>query len=688
MADADDTYTRFKVRHYDSPTAGRLAIVTMDNGADHTKPNVFGERALRSLSEVLDEIEGQDDLKGLLLTGKRFIFAVGADVTEFEGITPEDARRGAEEGHRLFARLLDLPVPTLAAINGAAIGGGLEIALHCDYRTISGSANPIAFSEVFLSLLPGWGGTQLAPRVAGTANALKVIVHNALDNNRMLDARQAHELGFADEIIEPVDLFERSVEILEELVTGEREIPSRDPRSDAEAVENARRFARNKVHDGTKAPYLAIDLVEFASEGGDLEEGYRREEDAIAELVPARQAQSSIYAFNLVRQRIRKQPWRPDTPARDLNRVAIVGAGTMGAQLGALFLQKLEVPLVMKDIDEGVLERAREAIEGEVDKAAGKGKMRPGKDRFLKDLVTYTLDYDELAGCDLVLEAVLERMDLKKQIFADVEEVVDEGAVLASNTSSLSIAEMASHLHHPERVIGLHFFNPVKVMPFLEIVRPEGASEQAMATGFEVSKQLRKSGVQCADTPAFIVNRLLSRFNAAAMSALRHGNDFAEIDDAIKELGLPMGPFELFGFVGIKVAYHTAETLHEAFPERFPLDDNFRRIAELDVDGIYDWSQGRVPHEEVAELVEIDDGATPLSAEEIRQRAIEATAEEAKVMLEEEVVADGRDLDTGLLLGAGWPFFMGGICRYADGTGLSDKLFGEALLGERDRAFD
>ncbi len=694
MAD-DEVYTRFKVRYYDSPTvaaarddgAGRLAIVTMDNGADHTKPNVFGERALASLDGALDDIEARDDVAGLLLTGKPFIFAVGADVTEFDGVTPESARRGAEEGHRLFKRIRDLPYPTLAAINGAAIGGGLEIALHCDYRTISTTARPIAFSEVFLSILPGWGGTQLAPRIVGTADACKVIVHNALDNNRMLEADQAHELGFADEIIAPVDLFDRSLEILEELVTGDREIPAREPDHDEEAISNAREYARNKVHEGTKAPYLAIDLIEFASQGGDLEEGYRREEDALAELLPARQAQSAIYAFRLTQQRIKKQPWRPEAQARPLEKVAVVGAGLMGAQLGSLLLEKLEVPLVMKDIDEDVLEQARETIEGDIDEAAGKGKLRAGKERFLKSLVTYTLDDADIAGADLVLEAVVEKMDLKKQIFAEVERHVDEDAVLASNTSALSIEEMASDLAHPERVIGLHFFNPVRVMPFLEIVRTEQASEQALATGFEVSKRLRKSGVACADTRGFIVNRLLMRFNGACMEALRHGNDFAEIDDATKELGLPMGPFELLGFVGLKVAYHTAQTLHDEWPDRFPLDDNFARIAELDVDGIYDWSQGRVPHDEIASAVEVDDGVEPLTADQIRQKAVEATLDEAKVMLDDGVVADPRDIDTGLLLGAGWPFFMGGICKYADETGLSEKHFGGQLISPEDRAF-
>jgi 3-hydroxyacyl-CoA dehydrogenase/enoyl-CoA hydratase/carnithine racemase len=680
--------TEFKLSWYDSPHAGRLALVTMDNGEDYRKPNTIGEGAIASLNATLDEVEGASDCKGLLLTGKPFIFAVGADINMFEGVTPELVLEGTEVGQAAFRRLAALPVPTLAAINGAAIGGGLEIALHCDYRTLSESAFPVAFSEVFLSIFPGWGGTQLTPRLIGAEAALQVIVHNALNTNRMLKAPEAYELGFADRLIPSVDFFHASVALLERLVTGEETIERTAPDHDDldAALANARQFADDKVHGATRAPYAAIDLIEFAARGGDLDEGYRREREAMAELLPARQAQASIYSFRLTQQRVKRQPGKPDAQPRQVRKVGVVGAGLMGAQLGALFLQRLEAPVVMKDIDQGVLDSARAHIDGEIDKLAQRGKLTAGKSRFLKSIVTYTLDNEPLAGADFVIEAVLERPDIKQQVFADVEQVVDAGAVLASNTSSLSVSDMAAKLAHPERVVGFHFFNPVTILPLLEIVRAEQTSDEALATAFEVSKRLRKSGVLCADTPAFIANRLATRFNAAAVEALRYGNDFADIDDAIKELGLPMGPFELFGLVGIRVAYHTAETLHQAYPERFPIDETFRRLAELDVDGIYDWSKGRVPHDAVRAAIEVDPDATPLSAEEIRQRALEAATDEAKIMLDEDVVADARDIDTAMLLGLGWPFFTGGPCKYADLTGLSEKLFGRPLVAERDQA--
>ena len=581
---ADDLQTQFKLTYYQSKKAGRIAVMTMDNGHDYTKPNVFGEGALRSLASALDELESQSDVKGMLLTGKQFIFAVGADTSEFEGIEPDTVREAIRTGHQLFDRIRNLPYPTLAAINGACMGGGLEIALHCDYRTISTGATAIAFPEVFLSILPGWGGTQLTPRLIGGPKALEVIVTNALNNNKVLKPKQAFELGFGDRYIDSAGFLDDSRAFLEAIVAGEETVERNvDPAEGLdEALENTRAFVDGKVHGATQSPYKAIDAIEFAARGGDLDEGRQREIDAMTELLPARQAQAAIYAFDLTQRRVKKQPWKPDAEPRKIRKMAVVGSGLMGAQIGTLFLQRYDVPLVMKDIDEGVLGKAREHIEGELDKRVQRGRMNQGKADFLKSLVTYTTDYAPVAGADFAIEAVLEKMGLKKQIFADLEEVLEDDAVLATNTSSLSVGEMAADLAHPERVVGFHFFNPISVMQFLEIVRPDSASDEAIATAFAVAKKIRKSAVQCADTPAFILNRMLTRFNGAGIEALRHGNDFAEIDEAYKQLGLPMGPFELFGFVGIKVAFHTAETLHDAFPSRFELDENFARVAELE----------------------------------------------------------------------------------------------------------
>jgi 3-hydroxyacyl-CoA dehydrogenase/enoyl-CoA hydratase/carnithine racemase len=682
-----DVFTQFKLTYADRPV-GRLAILTMDNGEDHTKPNTFGEQALASLSEALDTLEAESDVKGLMLTGKPFIFAVGADLTSFTGMNTEEAREGGRRGHEAFARLQELPFPTLAAINGACMGGGLEIALHCDARTLSTGAQALAFPEVFLSIFPAWGGTQLAPRIVGAKHAIETIVGNALNNNKVMSPKEAFERGFADRFIDSATFLDDSFAFLERLVSGEESVERDIDPSEGldEALANARAMADGKTNGATRAPYVALDLIEFAARGGNLDEGRQREQDGLAELLPARQAQASVYAFELTQQRAKKQPWKPDARPRRIRKAAIIGSGLMGSQLGLLHLQRLEVPLVMKDIDERVLERAREHIEGELDKRVSKGRLHPGKAAFLKQLVTYTTSYEDVAGADWVLEAVLERMDLKQGIFADLEAVLDPGSVLATNTSSLSIAEMASKLEHPERVVGFHFFNPVAVLPLVEVIKPDGVSDEAMATAFDVAKQLKKTAVQCADAPAFIVNRLMLRFNGEATKALRAGNDFQEIDRAIQRLGLPMGPFVLFGLVGLKVAYHTAETLAAAFPDRYEIDENFRLMGESDLPAVYDWSKGGEVYPEIRDHLVVDEDATPWTEEQIQRAALDGVADEARRMLDEGVVADARDIDTAMLLGAGYPFFNGGICKYLDQAGISQELFGRPLVTESDGA--
>lgn len=686
-----DAYTECTVRYYDAPRAGRLAIMTMDNGQDYRKPNIFSGEALESLNRALDEVEAQDDVTGLMLTGKPHIFAAGADLNSFSGVDAEFGRQAGRMGHDAFARLSDLPFPTLAAINGVALGGGLEIALHCDYRTVSSAVTAIAFPEVFLSIVPAWGGTQLATRVAGAEQALDVIVHRPLDNNRMMRASEAAERGLVDRVLPAVDFFDGSVALLERLVTDEERIERVDHTVGGDAgldelLDRARQGADARVHGATPAPYRAIDLIEFAARGGDLAEGREREIAALAELLPARQAQAAIYSFDLTQRRVKRQPGKPDVDARPVSKVAVVGSGLMGAQVGALLLQRLEVPLVMKDLDQAVLDQAREAIEGELDKRVQRGRLREPKARFLKSIVHYTLDDADLADADLVIEAVAEVLDVKKKVFADVERVVDAEAILATNTSTLSVSAMASDLAHPERVVGLHFFNPVAVMPLVEVIRGEQTGDTAVSTAFDIAKRARKSAVACADAPGFVFNRVLFRFLGACSKATRAGTAFADVDDAIKALGLPMGPYELLGLVGPEVAAHGARTMHQAFPDRFEHDENLQMIVELGLPGVYDWSQGRVPYDEVAERWTVDAGASPMNGDEIRRMALEAVADEVKTMLDERVVADARDIDTAMLLGGGWPFFNGGICMYLDQTGVSQRLLGERLVGPTDRA--
>jgi len=642
--------TQFKLARVETE-AGPLALLTIDNGEDWQKPNVFGREAMESLAARLEELEGGDWI-GMVLTGKPFVFCVGADINEFHGVDPDTARLGSRAGHELFGRIRALPYPTVAAINGACLGGGVEIALHCDYRTIATSLRHFACPEVFLGLFPAWGGTQLVPRIAGVDAAIRFIVTNPLRQNRMLSGAEAETMGLVDVVLEPAEFLDDSVAFLMQK-TGPREPGPRDSPSDAavgDAIAKARRQLDDSLHGAAPAPYVALDLIEGAF-GWSVEEGYAAEEDAIAELLPGRQAQASLYAFDLVERRAKKDVGKPDVEARPVRKVGIVGAGLMASQLATLFLRRLEVPIALRDLDQETVDRAVSSIEAELESQVQNGRYDEGKARFLASLVEGSTTYDHFADCDLVLEAVFEEMSVKQQVFAEVEAIVSPETILATNTSSLSVTEMASQLDHPERVVGLHFFNPVAVLPLVEIVRTPETDDASLATAWETAKKLRKRPVLVKNAPAFIVNRVLTRMTVVLMDALEQGNTVDETDEAILRLGMPMAPSVLLQMVGPRVANHVLHTLNEAYPDRFPLSETLANYAE-----------GR---DEIAVR-----GDSRRSVEEIQQAALEAIADEIHHMLEEGVVESPKDIDTALLLGAGWPFFLGGITKYLEQIGM------------------
>ena len=653
--------TAFKLARVTRPELPRpVALVTIDNGADHTKPTIFGRPAFESLDRLLSELEA-GDWAALVITGKPYFFSAGADLAEFSRMAPELAREGSRAGHDLFGRIRSLPYPTVAAVKGACLGGSVELALHCDARTISTTVCHFACPECFLGIVPGWGGTQLVPRLVGATTAIEFIVENPLRQNRMLDGRRAHQLGFADRLLEPAEFVDESLSFATELARNRTETaPNREtgdrPQDEpvADTVRKARARLDDVVHGAAPAPYRALDLIEGALSDWSLEEGYRAEEDAIAELLPGPQAQASLYAFDLIERRAKRRP-RFDAGPRPVNAVGIVGAGLMATQLATLFLRRLELPLVIADVDEQVLDRARGTIEAELAALVAKGRYDEGKARFLGSLVRTTTGRAEFADCDLVLEAVFEELELKRSIFAEVEATVAPSCVFATNTSALSVTAMAAGLEQPGRVVGMHFFNPVALLPLVEIVRGEQTDDATAATAFELATKLRKRPLLVKDAPAFVVNRILTRLLSVVLTALERGNSIEETDEAILRLGLPMAPSVLLQMVGPRVALHVLATLHEAYPGRFPLSQTLANYAE-----------GR---EEIAAAEH-----APLSQEEILETALAAIADEIRHLLEDGVVPAAADVDTALILGAGFPFWLGGITKHLEHAGISARM--------------
>jgi len=678
----EEVVTRALVRDVELPDgAGTMALITLDNGFDHTRPSTFGPAGLISLRDALDTVAGrttpeagEQRVVAVGVTGKPFIFAVGADLTGAALIRSRDeALTIARLGHSVFRRFGELSIPSFAFVNGAALGGGLELALHCSYRTISSGVPAVAFPECFLGLLPGWGGTYLLPHLIGPAKALKLIVENPLSQNRMLRGPDAFSLGIADAMFEPADFLAESLRWAARVLTGSETVTRVSPDEEWDsAVGGARFFADGKLHGAAPAVYRAIDLV-AAARGRTRDEGFAAEDEGLADLLLSDELHAGLYAVDLTQKRARKAAGAPDKSlARPVTKVGVVGAGLMAAQIALLFARRLEVPVVLTDLDQARLDAGVGHVKAEIAKLASRGRISADAAARLTGLVSGSLTKDAFADADFVIEAVFEETSVKQQVFAEVEEVVRPDCVLATNTSSLSVTEMAAGLAHPERVVGFHFFNPVAMMPLVEVVRAARTDHPTLATALAVGKGLKKDCVLVKDSPAFVVNRLLTRFLGEVIASVDEGTGFEVAEHAPDPLGLPVTPFLLLQLVGPAVALHVAETLHAAYPDRFAVSPKLRALVEAGKTAVYG------PDSEVDESVAaiLAGGDRPSSAEQVRERALEALAEEIRLMLDEGVVSAPEDIDLCMILGAGWPFHLGGITPYLDHTGIAEKVTG------------
>jgi 3-hydroxyacyl-CoA dehydrogenase/enoyl-CoA hydratase/carnithine racemase len=694
----DEVVTRALVRDVDlgavvpGKGAGVMALITLDNGHDHTKPNTFGVRGLLSLNAALDAIEARvaaGEVAAVGVTGKPFILGAGADLDGAAAALAAAAEPAAAReralgiaslGHAVFRRLGELGVPSFGFINGVALGGGLEVALHCTYRTISSGVAMVALPECFLGLVPGWGGAYLLPRLIGPSAALKVIIENPLAQNKMLRGPEAFGLGIADVMFEPADFLEESLRWAARVLTGAVSVPARElaPAGEWDAAVAAARFlVDGKLHGAAPAPYRALDLV-AAARTATRDEAFGAEDDALADLMLSDELRAGLYAFDLVQKRASRPSGAPDKSlARPVTKVGVVGAGLMAAQIALLFVRRLQVPVVMTDLDQARVDSGVSYVHAEIDKLLSRGRLSADAASRQKALITGSVSKDGFADADFVIEAVFEELSVKQRVFAEVESIVSPECVLATNTSSLSVSAMASGLAHPSRVVGFHFFNPVAVLPLVEVVRGASTDDGAVATAIAVGRTLKKNCVIVADRPAFVVNRLLTRFLGEITAAVDEGTPFEVAEHAADPLGLPMTPFLLLQLVGPAIALHVAETLHAAFPDRFFVSPKLRALAESGKTSVY------LPDFSVDPEVEalLGGGDHPSTGAEVLSRALEGLAQEVRIMLDEGVVAAPEDIDLCMILGAGWPFHLGGITPYLDRTGIAAKVNGAPFRG-------
>ena len=600
---------------------GTLALITLDNGLDHTRPNTFGAKSLAALNDAISAAIATAPA-AIAITGKPFIFAAGADLSALAFLSKrEQSLAIGKLGHDVFRRLGEIEIPTFSFINGLALGGGLEVGLHCNYRTLSSTAFT-GLPEVFLGLVPGWGGATLLPQLIGPEKAVQVIMLNALNNNTMMKSKDALTLGVVDAVYEPADFLEKSVAFAASVLSGATKIERKDFSNDTawDSALATGRAAALKKYGGAEiaAPTRALKLI-AESRTATRSSGFDAEDQALADLTMADPLRASLYAFNLIQKKRKKVEGAPK-PAlgRKVTKVGVVGAGLMASQLALLFVRNLKCPVVMTDIDQARADKGVAWVRAELAKLVEKRRMSKESADRLSALVSGSADQSVFAGCDFVIEAIFEELSLKQELFKKLENIVSPECVLATNTSSLSVQAISQGLKNPERVVGFHFFNPVAIMPLLEVARTE--------------------------------------------------------HNAMRSIGFPMSPFELLGLVGPGVALHVSETLNKNLGPRYKISPTMQAMVKGGIRTFYikDDKGAFVANPEAVALIVAGNKAS--TAEEVRSRALTALAEEARMMLDEGVVATPAEIDLCMLLGAGWPMHLGGILPYLDREGISEAV--------------
>jgi 3-hydroxyacyl-CoA dehydrogenase/enoyl-CoA hydratase/carnithine racemase len=659
---------------------GNLALITLDNGADHYRPNTFGPASLTALSKAIDEAQ-KSDAVAIAVTGKPFIFAAGADLSGMSFLKDKSqAVAIGDFGHEIFLKLYESKKPTFAFINGLALGGGLEVGLNCHYRTLASTAFT-GLPECFLGLVPGWGGATLLPKLIGPENAVQVIILNALNNNTMMKSKDALSLGVVDAVFEPADFLEKSVKFAADVISGKKKIERKDFSKDSAGYEKAiatGKAAVAKKYSGAQipSPLAALDLIK-AAQSNSVKDGFAAETKVLADLVMSDSLRASLYSFNLIQKKRKKVEGAPKPAlARKITRVGVVGAGLMASQLALLMLRNLKVPVVITDLDQERVDKGLAWIKNEIQKLVEKKRLSPESAARLLTNISGSVDKKIFANADFVIEAIFEELSLKQKLFKELEAIVTPECILATNTSSLSVEAMSEGLKNPERVVGFHFFNPVAVMPLLEVARTTKTDDATTATAINIGKDLKKTMVIVKDASAFVVNRLLTRFMGEVTDAIDEGTPYEVADAAMAPLGFPMSSLELLGLVGPGVALHVAETLNKNLGPRYKISPTMQRFVKEGVKTFYVKDSNGVNTVNPAALALLEKGNTPSTAEQVRKRALEALASEAKMMLDEGVVSTPQEIDICMLLGSGWPMHLGGILPYLDREGISEAVCG------------
>jgi 3-hydroxyacyl-CoA dehydrogenase/enoyl-CoA hydratase/3-hydroxybutyryl-CoA epimerase len=682
----------------------RLATLTF--ASPDKKVNVFTRGALAELESVIEELGGRRDIGCLiLLSGKEGSFIAGADVEEIARVTdPLEAEAGSRLGQRLFAAWEALPFPTVAAIRGTCLGGGTEIALASTWRVASDHADTrIGLPEVRLGILPGWGGSTRLPRRIGIAEALDMIL-----TGRNVQGKKALKLGLVDALLPDARFLDMVRDFARDRIDKPRRaergldlkelLLEKNPVGRKVLFDQARKKTLEETGGHYPAPLRAIEVVRVGIEDG-RQAGFDAEARAVGELATGRISKNLVHVFQLTEAN-KREVGLPGAPPREVRATAVLGAGVMGGGIAQLVASEADLPVRMKDVRPEALVSGMQHAAGLFERLVKRRRMTAPEARRKMALLHPTLDYSGFRRVDLVIEAIIEKMELKAAVFAETARHVPEGAVLASNTSSLSIAGIGARTPNPGRVVGMHFFNPVHKMPLVEVIAPEGSDPQAVNTVFAFTRRLGKTPVLVKDAPGFLVNRLLMFYSVEALWLLNEGYRVEDVDRAMTGWGMPVGPMALMDEVGIDVATKVAHILHEAFSDRLPLPPWLDRLPESgrlgakSVSGIYRYEgrERKDPDPAAYALLGLQPRVQSPDPDAIADRMVLPMVNEAARALEEGVVRSAGDLDLALIFGTGFPPFRGGLCRWADQEGLGriiatlERL--ESAVGDRFRPSD
>ncbi len=667
-----------------------------------SRANIFNKHSIPALEDLIQELHQRNDVQLVVFTSaKESIYIAGADVNEIFTIRErEEAYQKARLGQQLFQKWAELPMPTLAVINGACMGGGTEFSLAFDFRVATDSPKVrIGLPEVKLGVIPGWGGTQRLPRLIGLQAALKIILTGS-----PVDGRRAYKQHLVDEIIPHEVADEAVLKIAREILTngGRRFRERRKKRPFMEKMLEATGAGRSQIFKKSRemvlketrghypAPLAALEAVEFGVDHR-LEEGLEFEARKFAEVAITDVSKNLIRIFFFT-EAIKKENGvtDPKVQPRPIKKIGILGAGVMGGGIAQLAAYR-DHPVRLKDIAEeplaAALAHARELFQ----QLVKRHRLSEREADLKMGLISTTTDYSGFGNVDLVIEAVVEDISIKKNVFKELSAHVPDDAIVASNTSAIPITELAFAYKKPANFVGMHFFNPVHRMPLIEVIRGKHTSDETVATIFELSKAWGKTPIVVNDGPGFLVNRLLMPYMAEAVVLLESGIPIPDIDKAMVNFGMPMGPLRLYDEVGIDVAYKAARVMQQYFGDRIPAPVSIekmveaRRLGKKTGRGFYMFEHKKGNRSPVDTGIYAFLGIKPsakMPEEMIQKRLVYPMLNEAARCLDEKIATKPRDVDVGLIFGIGFPPFRGGLLRWAQDIGLSSIVADMELLAK------